>query len=116
MAKHRAHSIEFKRQVSQEFLAGERLHGLAKRHDICRNLVRVWVQNYEAGASDGGAKAAALLREYEARIAALDRLVGKQALELESLKGALKSAPRPRSAITSVIVGPRASASQKDAG
>src|SRR5271166_2637026 len=32
------------------------------------------------------------------------------------LKGALKSAPRPRSAITSVIVGPRASASQKDAG
>ena len=29
MAKHRTHSIEFKRQVSQEFLAGETLHGLA---------------------------------------------------------------------------------------
>jgi transposase len=42
MAKHRTHSIEFKRQVAQEFLAG--LHGLAKRHDICRNLIRVWVQ------------------------------------------------------------------------
>ena len=38
MAKHRTHSIEFKRQVAQEFLAGETLHGLAKRHDICRNL------------------------------------------------------------------------------
>src|SRR5580658_3966975 len=50
MAKHRTHSIEFKRQVSQEFLAGETLHGLAKRHDICRNLIRVWVQKYEAGA------------------------------------------------------------------
>lgn len=36
MAKHRTHSIEFKRQVAQEFLAGETLHGLAKRHDICR--------------------------------------------------------------------------------
>lgn len=35
----------------------------------------------------------ALLREYEARIAALERLVGKQALELEFLKGALKNAP-----------------------
>jgi hypothetical protein len=34
MAKHRTHSIEFKRQVAQEFLAGETLHGLAKRHDI----------------------------------------------------------------------------------
>ena len=44
MAKHRTHSIEFKRQVAQEFLAGETLHGLAKRHDICRNLIRVWVQ------------------------------------------------------------------------
>jgi transposase-like protein len=40
MAKHRTHSIEFKRQVSQEFLAGETLHGLSKRHDICRNEQR----------------------------------------------------------------------------
>src|SRR5271165_863772 len=85
MAKHRAHSIEFKRQVSQEFLAGETLHGLAKRHDICRNLIRVWVQKYEAGAFDEDAKAADLLQEYEARIAALERLVGKPALELEFL-------------------------------
>jgi len=29
MAKHRTYSIEFKRQVVQEFLAGETLHGLA---------------------------------------------------------------------------------------
>jgi len=38
MTRHRAHSIEFKRQVAQEFLAGETLHGLAKHHDISRNL------------------------------------------------------------------------------
>jgi transposase len=37
MAKHRTYSIEFKRQVAQEFLSGETLHGLAKRHDVCRN-------------------------------------------------------------------------------
>ena len=29
MARHRMHSIEFKRQVCQEFLGGETLHGLA---------------------------------------------------------------------------------------
>ena len=51
MAKHRTHSIEFKRQIAQEFLAGETLHGLAKRHDIWRNLIRVWVQKYEAASS-----------------------------------------------------------------
>ena len=66
MAKHRTHSIEFKRQVAQEFLAGETLHGLAKRHDICRNLIRVWVQKYEAGDFDEDAAAADLLQQYEA--------------------------------------------------
>ena len=59
MAKYRAHSIEFKRQVAQEYLAGETLHGLAKRHDICRNLIRVWVAKYEAGEFDEDAEAAA---------------------------------------------------------
>ena len=34
MAKHRSHSITFKRQVAQEFIAGETLHGLAKRHGL----------------------------------------------------------------------------------
>jgi hypothetical protein len=28
MAKHRSYAIEFKRQVAQEYLAGERLQGL----------------------------------------------------------------------------------------
>ena len=29
MARHRSHSIEFKRQVAQEFVAGETLYALA---------------------------------------------------------------------------------------
>src|SRR5688572_24706081 len=98
MGRHRSHSVEFKRQVAQEFLGGETLHGLAKRHDISRNLIRIWVDKYEAGAFDEDAQAADLIQEYAARIAALERLVGRQALELEFLKGALRSAPRPRSA------------------
>ena len=43
MARHQSHSVEFKRQVAQEFLAGETLHGLAKRHDISRNHILFWV-------------------------------------------------------------------------
>jgi transposase-like protein len=116
MAKHRSHSVEFKRQVAQEYLSGETLHGLAKRHDLSRNLIRVWVAKYEAGALDEDAHAADLIQEYEARIAALERLVGRQALEIEFLKGAVRSAPRPRSASTSVITGPAVSPSPKDAG
>ena len=101
MARHRSHSIEFKRQVAQEFIAGDTLHGLAARHGVSRNLIRVWVMKFEAGAFDEDAEAAGLLQEYEAKIAALERMVGRQALEIEFLKGALKNAPRPRSATTS---------------
>ena len=115
MAKHRTHSIEFKRQVAQDFIAGETLHGLAKRHDISRNLIRIWVKKLEAWAFDEDARAADLLQEYEAKIAALERMVGRQALEIEFLKGALKSVPRPRTASASVFTGPTASPSPKDA-
>ena len=116
MPKYRAHSIEFKRQVVQEYLAGETLHGLAKRHDISRNLIRVWVAKYEAGAFDDDARAVDVIQAYEARIAALERLVGRQALELEFLKGASRSALRPGSGPMCVITGPLGSASAKDAG
>ena len=58
MVKHRTHRIGFTRQVAQEFLAGETLHGLAKRHDLARNLIRVWVEKYEAGEFDEDARAA----------------------------------------------------------
>src|SRR6266478_5604439 len=115
MAKHRSHSVAFKRQVAQEFVGGETLHGLSKRHDISRQLIRIWVSRYEAGALDDDVQAADLLQEYEAKIAALERMVGRQALEIEFLKGALKTVPRPRSGATSVFTGPTASPSPKDA-
>ena len=36
-------------KFAQEYLGGEPLKGLARRHDISRNLVRLWVAKYEAG-------------------------------------------------------------------
>ena len=115
MAKHRTHSIEFKRQVAQNFIAGETLHARSKRHDISRQLIRIWVGKFETGALDDDVQAADLLQEYEAKIAALERMVGRQALEIELLKGALKHAPRPRSATTSVVTGPAPSPSREGA-
>ncbi len=108
MTRHRSHSAAFKRQVAEEFIAGETLHALSKRHDVSRQLIRIWVGKFEAGALDD-VQAADLIQEYEAKIAALERMVGRQALELELLKGALKHAPRPRGACTSVVTGPAAS-------
>ena len=41
------HSIAFKCQVVQEYLAGETLRGLARRHDLSRTLIRVWTPPVE---------------------------------------------------------------------
>src|SRR2546426_6669912 len=111
MARQRSHSIEFKRQVAQEFIAGESLYALSKRHDISRQLIRVWVQKYEAGALDEDAQAADLLQEYEAKIAALERMVGRQARPgLRRLLIARESPPikLPSSGIKSPLCPPGA--------
>ena len=115
MVKHRSHSVAFKHQVASEFIAGETLHALSKRHDISRQLIRIWVGKFEVGALDDDVQAADLLQEYEAKIAALERMVGRQALEIEMLKGALKHAPRPRNASASVVTGHVVSRSAGDA-
>src|ERR1700704_1477290 len=116
MAQHRSHSVAFKRQVAQEFIGGETLHALSKRHDLSRQLIRIWVGKYESGALDDDVQAADLLQEYEAKIAALERMGGRQVREIEFQKGALKTAPRPRSGITSVTSGPPVSPPPKDVG
>src|SRR5215813_6761337 len=105
MAKQRTHSIEFKRQVVQDYLGGETLYGLAKRHEISRTLIRVWLAKHEAGVLDSDTAAADMLADYEARIAALERLVGKLALENEFLKEVSRHARQRRSASTSVVAG-----------
>ncbi len=48
MAKQRNYSTEFKRQVVLEYLTGETLYGLSKRHDVSRNVIRLWIARYEA--------------------------------------------------------------------
>jgi len=39
------------------------MHGLAARHGVSRNLIRVWVMKFEAGAFDEDAEAADLLQD-----------------------------------------------------
>ena len=73
MRKHRSYPVEFKRQVAQEFLAGETLHGLAKRHEINRNLVRIWVAKYEAGSFDSDVVAAEMVQTQRDRPTIMSR-------------------------------------------
>lgn len=113
MAKDRVHSIEFKRQVVAEYDAGETLYGLAKRHDVCRNLTRVWVAKSKAGEFDEEVETANLLgrvRGHDRRAGAADRTPSARN---RASKGALKQECSPRSAPTSAIAGPQISASER---
>ena len=114
MARHRTHSIEFKRQVAQEFLAGDTLHGLAKRHDICRNLIRVWVQKYEVGAFDEDAAAAIFSSSMKPdRIARAARRQAGAGTRVSKGGSEKRTAAERRDYVRRCRPGP---ASQKDAG
>jgi hypothetical protein len=41
MTKHRSHSVAFKRQVAEGFIADETLHALSKPHDVSRQMIRI---------------------------------------------------------------------------
>ena len=114
MPRHRRHSVEFKRQVVAEYVAGESANALGRRHDLSRHLIRVWVEKAEAGQLDQDVAAADLLGAYEARIAALERLVGQQALEIEFLRKARKIARSATGAASCGITAPPGSPSRKD--
>lgn len=70
---------------SAEYHAEETLHAISRRHDLSRNLTRIWVEKTEAGARDQDLSSAELLSPYEARIVVIERLVGRQTLEIEFL-------------------------------
>ncbi len=117
MARYRTHTIEFKRQLVEEHLGGGAgLSELARRHDISRELLRIWVRKHEAGEFAGDGPAKADRRAYEAKIAGLERKVGQLAMELDLLKKGLSSARRARGGTSSVVSGPGPAASEPGAG
>ena len=116
MARYRTYTIEFKRRVVEEHLAGVGLTELARRHDISRELLRTWVKKYEAGEFAGDGPAEPDRQAYEAKIAGLERKVGQPTMELDLLERGLRSARRAGGASTSVASGPKPAASEPGAG
>ena len=117
MARYRTYTIEFKRRVAEEHLSGGvGLSELARRHDISRELLRIWMRKYEAGEFANDRPPRADRRAYEAKIAGLERKVGQLTMELDLLKKGLSSARRPRGVTSSVVSGPKPAASEPGAG
>jgi transposase len=81
-------SPSFKRQVVLELLTGEiSLAALARRYEVSSHLLIQWRQAYQAGRLDDQ-QSPRDLHALEARNRELERLIGRQALEIEFLKKA----------------------------
>ena len=109
----RTFTVEFKRQVVEEYLNGERSQAeQCRRYELSPNLVRDWIQKYRAGEFEGRHTTTTHERDLEQRIAALERKVGQLTMENELLKrGAARSAV-VRSERSSIVSGPGDSASR----
>ncbi len=114
MARYRTtYAIEFKRRLVEEHLSGGvGLSELARRHGISRELRPIWARKYEAGEFAGDGPIEADRRAYEAKIAGLERKVGRLTMELDLLKRGLISARRARGGTSSVVSGPEPAASK----
>lgn len=89
---------------------------IGRRHDLSRNLIRIWVEKAGVGELDRDQEAADLLGvyelgAYEAKIAALERLVGQQTLGDRVPKKPQKLAPSRPSASSSATTVPPGSPS-----
>lgn len=97
MARHRTFTPEFKAQVVLEIISGAKSAAeISREHQIKPQLLSEWKATFLANAAQAFG-ADTQLRAAQARIAELERLVGRLALELEVTKKALHSLHSPQS-------------------
>ena len=62
------------------------MHELGRRYSLSRNLIRLWIQKYEAGELTDEVVDAVRIAEYENKIAELERKVAQLTMEVDLLK------------------------------
>jgi len=113
--RHRRHSTEFKLRIVQAYLNGEgSIKGIARQHDISHNLLRIWLEKFRRGELTEEGDRKERIREYEVKVAALERKVGQLTMEIDLLKK-LQAGTRKKKEKPSVISGPVAFPSSKGA-
>ena len=109
---YRRHSAQFKLQLCHDIRSGTIGRKEAQRkYSLSANLVHLWLTQYDRGELDGEEVEAAVLTEYEAKIAALERKVGQLTMELDLLKKTPRLRLASDSEKSSIVTGPRAAPS-----
>src|SRR5262249_20983574 len=91
---------EFKREVVQQILSGEKtLAELSRQYDISPLVIRNWKRRFEYGAAtavkaNDDVVAASELAAAKARIKELERALGRKTMEVEILRAAQEVAKK----------------------
>jgi transposase len=114
-SRYRYHSTEFKLRLIQAVLSGEgSRETIARQHKISPYLLQSWIEKYRRGELSEDQERKERIREYEVKIAALERKVGQLTMEVDLLKK-LQQGVRKKNDKPSVVSGPSAVPSRKDA-
>lgn len=113
---HRRYSTEFKLQLVHAYLDGEgSVKSIATRHGIGHSLLLLWIDKHRRGELTQEVHLQEQVRDYEVKIAALERKVGQLTMELDALKKTLSHQASVQGVPLSIISGPGASPSGEDA-
>jgi transposase len=105
--QYRRHSPQFKLQVCQQIRSGDIGRREAQRHyNVSANLIQYWLTLYDRGELGQDEADAALIVDYEAKIAALERKVGQLTMELDLLKKTPRLRLGNSDEASSIISGP----------
>ena len=111
---YRSYSTEFKLSVVQAYLNGEGgLKAIARQFGIDHPLLIKWVRKFELGELTEELAQAEKVRDYEAKIASLERKIGQLGMEVDLLKQGART--QLSGELPSIVSGPPASPSPKDA-
>jgi transposase-like protein len=105
MGSRRSFSHAFKRQVVEEYLSGSASQAqLSRRYSLSPHQIALWRKRYSQGKLNDNNDAVSLAKD--ARIRELERLVGKQALQIELLKKAEEYYQQELNDNSSIVSGP----------
>lgn len=92
--QHRTFTRDFKIKIVEAYQSGTSAAELSRQFDVHPNLIYTWTREYRADPAHAfdSQRSADVSKADEQRIAELERLVGRQSLEIDFLKKTLRLA------------------------
>ena len=111
--KKRKYSQEFKEEIVQRALSGERILALGKEHNLSPGLINRWKRQYLDGELSGNNNQE--IKKLETQVAKLEQMIGKLTMENYILKKEKEYLLQRKKEDSSIITGPYLNRSKKAA-